>query len=159
MQVVENKKIREKQTKKVIKFNRFLWQRYSLTLFFFVNLYWLIFTIGSYSLGAVLPLMLLISNSIALIEQFKLYNRPTNHLKWSRKHFIHQMLNLIVVVISLFSQSLFEQVFPFISYQSSGITLVVITNLLGGVLSLLNLHALRAIYNNNDDYYRKINYK
>lgn len=159
MQTVENKKIREKQTKKVIKFNRFLWQRYSLTLFFFVNLYWFIFTIGSYSLGALLPFVLLVSNTIALVEQFKLYNRPNNHLKWSRKHFIYQMLNLIVVAISLFSQSLFEQIFPFIAYQSPGITLIVITNFLGGILSLLNLHAVRAIYNNNDDYYRKINNK
>ncbi|MDK6804737.1 hypothetical protein [Aerococcus sp. UMB7834] len=159
MQAAENKKIREKQTKKVIKFNRFLWQRYSLTLFFFVNLYWFIFTIGSHSLGVLLPLVLLVSNTMALIEQFKLYNRPSNHLKCSRKHFIYQLLNLIVVVISLFSQSLFEQIFPFIAYQSSGIILIVMTNLLGGILSLLNLHAVKAIYNNNDDYYRKINNK
>ena len=151
--------IRREQAEKVLWFNRSLWQRYSVTLFFFVNLYWFIFSLFTEIRAVVIPFILLIFSAFALGEQVKIYAKPTNDLKYSRRFFIAQLIMSLVLLLVSFSREDFNIVFPFLVYKWECQLLVAIMLLISIMICLLNMHALRSIKHNTDKFYLEMNKK
>ncbi|HGS3609730.1 TPA: hypothetical protein ACL9CQ_002056, partial [Streptococcus pneumoniae] len=61
-------------------FNRYLLLRYSIALFFFGNIYWLLNQFINPSPIIIFPIMLIVFSILATIEQFKLYGNRKEKL-------------------------------------------------------------------------------
>lgn len=77
--------------------------RYSLAVFFFANLYWLLVQLFQPSLYLILPSLMLIAIIIATAEQFKLYSAEESRL--TKTEFVLRaqaiLQGLIVVLVIL----------------------------------------------------------
>lgn len=149
------KERRQKTTKDVSSYNRFLWQRYSLAFLFFFNLNWMIFTLGSSSFFIVL-LVLLVLCVLGLFEHVKLYGTHNKQLTKTKVVFTAQLGIAILMLISLLSEWLYKMMFPFLKYQQNALILVSIISLAIVVMCLLNLNTMNKIAQNKDSYYKKV---
>lgn len=61
-------------------FNRFLLLRYSIALFFFGNIYWLLIQFIRPSLVMIFPIILVVFSILATVEQFRLYGKRSVQL-------------------------------------------------------------------------------
>ena len=61
-------------------FNRFLLLRYSIALFFFGNIYWLLIQFIRPSLVMIFPIILVVFSILATVEQFRLYGKRSVRL-------------------------------------------------------------------------------
>ncbi|MDU3252917.1 MAG: hypothetical protein E7E52_09770, partial [Streptococcus salivarius] len=62
-------------------FNRYLLLRYTIALFFFGNIYWLLNQFIRPSFVIVLPITLIVLAILATVEQFRLYGKRDERLK------------------------------------------------------------------------------
>lgn len=62
-------------------FNRYLLLRYTIALFFFGNIYWLLNQFIRPSFVIVLPITLIVLAILATVEQFRLYGKHDERLK------------------------------------------------------------------------------
>ena len=58
---------KKKMSLKVMAYNRFLMIRYTTALFFFSNLYWLVFLLYQKSSGFMIPLLLLVTSLLPIV--------------------------------------------------------------------------------------------
>ncbi len=145
---------RQEMALKNMRFNRYLLLRYSLALFFFANIYWLMISFIRLSFYAFLPMVLLLVMILASAEQFRLYGVENAMLRWTPVAIQAQLLvQVLVLVLVIFGQM--TQVFPIFANNSSAHFFVFGIVGLGTLLSLLNLRRISRILRNEDRAYQR----
>lgn len=135
-------------------FNRYMLFRYSLSAFFFTNLYWLTAQLFQPTLYMVLPVIMIALMTIATAEQFKLYGATKPRLAKTELALKGQaLLQGLVVVLVFLGQT--SAVFPTFSNHVTANVLVVSLQILGLALVALNLRRLEQIKQNKDKYYQR----
>ena len=124
-------------------FNRYLLLRYTIALFFFGNIYWLLNQFIRPSFVIVLPITLIVLAILATVEQFRLYGKRDERLK------VTQMF------IVLTWTSLFTTLFPIFENNQAARFFVFVILLLGFGLCLLNLKRIQEIYERKDKAYQR----
>lgn len=145
---------RMKQSKDVLFFNRFLWLRYTLAAMFFINLNWLLFSLG-YSI--VLPLLLLILGLLSLFEQVMIYGkRDKKTLPFAKCYFISQSFISFLGMVSVLLNSQLFKLYPFLKTSNEAIWFIVGLNLILITICLLNLRHLRKVSLKQDKFYSNV---
>lgn len=132
------------------KFNRFLLLRYSLALFFFVNLYWLIFNLFTRPITATIPLLIIICSFLAVGEQIKLYWHHDNTLKFTKLFFKVQFFVNIFFAVVAWNESFFSFLYPFLTYGTHILILLYALFSAGALASFLLLKKSERISQNKD---------
>ena len=135
-------------------FNRYLLLRYTIALFFFSNLYWLLNQFIRPSLIIVLPISLIILAVLATAEQFRLYGQREERLSLTRLYMRVQLLVQLGLLVLTWTP-LFQSLFPIFSGSMSARIFVASLLFLGVGLSLLNLKRIQAIYQRKDKAYQR----
>lgn len=148
-------KIHQKASLTNLYFNRFLAVRYSTALFLFLNLYWLVFLLGSLSFMAILPAMIFILGTLASFEQIKLYRQHQNRLPFAKLFYQTIFISYCMVTITVYS-SLFHLFFPFLKVAPTTLTTIFVLLLGCLTISLLMLYKLKKIERNKDKHYQRI---
>lgn len=147
---------RQKAALKNTLFNRYLLFRYSLALFFFTNLYWLIIQFIQPSLYMIMPAILLVFTILASAEQFRLYgNNDEPNLKWTKRVFIFQLLSQFVCLSLIAIAQQFTVIFPIFANKQAAQLFVAGMLLLGAALCLFNLKRLDKITHHADRAYKR----
>ena len=81
-------------------FNRYLLLRYTIALFFFGNIYWLLNQFIRPSFVIVLPITLIVLAILATVEQFRLYGKRDERVC---SQLFSQFLKIIKLHVSSFS--------------------------------------------------------
>lgn len=144
---------------KAVKFNRFLLLRYSLALFFFVNLNWLLTLYLSNQATAFLPLLLLIGLAICLYEQLKVYNKsqePVEQLTVTKGYLIAQGIGNVFLIGAVWMMNGMQYFFPFLhdTLQTRSVMTAILAVGIG--LALWNVKRLERISQNKDKYYQTV---
>lgn len=144
---------------KAVKFNRFLLLRYSLALFFFVNLNWLLTLYLSNQATAFLPLLLLIGLAICLYEQLKVYNNsqePVNQLTVTRGYLIVQGIGNGFLIVAVWVTNSMQYLFPFLHDTLQTRSVITAILVIGIGLVVWNFKRLEHISQNKDKYYENV---
>lgn len=142
---------------KNFRYNRYLFLRYLLALFFFVNLYWTLSLILSGMATALIPGSLLVFSLLAVSEHVKLYSMKEfsgNPLKFNRLYYLVQIgVNAVMILFSLsgFGYQLF---FPFLQTTLSARGVISGILAIGGGLSFLGIQRAQKISQNTDKHYQ-----
>ncbi|MGT2906242.1 hypothetical protein [Streptococcus dentiloxodontae] len=148
-----DEKLKREMTWKNNLFNRYLLFRYSLALFFFANIYWIMIAMYKATAYLILPLVLLILTVMASAEQLRLYGKKEAVLKWTKRAFQAQGLaNIAAVFISLVP-SQFSLVFPVFENNLAGKGFVIMLQLLAIIIVLINLNYAKHVEENSDKFY------
>ena len=135
-------------------FNRYLLLRYSIALFFFGNVYWLLNQFISPSLIIIFPIMLIVFSILATVEQFKLYGNRKEKLGITLMFVRIQMLISIGLLVLTWT-SWFTNLFPIFENNQVARLFVFVVLLLGLVLSLLDIRRIKKIYKRTDKTYQQ----
>jgi putative membrane protein len=135
-------------------FNRFLLLRYSIALFFFGNIYWVLIQFIRPSLVMIFPIILVVFSILATVEQFRLYGKRSVRLG------ITQMFVCLQAIIStgllvLTWTSWFTYLFPIFENNQLARVFVFIVLLLGLVISLLDIRRIQDIYQQKDKAFQR----
>lgn len=152
----ENAELNKKKLSlKVMSYNRFLMIRYTTALFFFSNLYWLVFLLYQKSSGFIIPLLLLGSSLLPIVEQVKLYREPTSNAPLTKKYYQIQLgANFVLITTSL--TPIFKELFFFMNQDKDGRLSIIFILLVGIILSLIMLQRLTKIQQNQDKQYDRV---
>lgn len=154
MELVE--KNRKETSIKSMYFNRYLLVRYITAFFLFTNIYWLISLLISDSSLYFIPLILIITIVISMVEQMKIYSSHTKQAKYTKYSFaILLSTNLLLIVPTLFSVT-FNQLYPFLVVQEESKILVLVVLGMGILLSAFVLYRLYNIKYNKDQHFKRI---
>lgn len=134
-------------------FNRYLLLRYSIALFFFGNVYWLLNQFISPSF-IIFPIMLIVFSILATVEQFKLYGDRKEKLGITLMFVRIQMLISIGLLVLTWT-SWFTNLFPIFENNQVARLFVFVVLLLGLVLSLLDIRRIKKIYKRTDKAYQQ----
>ncbi|HEW6858187.1 TPA: hypothetical protein V0313_000212 [Streptococcus pneumoniae] len=135
-------------------FNRYLLLRYSIALFFFGNIYWLLNQFINPSPIIIFPIMLIVFSILATIEQFKLYRNRKEKLGITLMFVRIQMLISIGLLVLTWT-SWFKNLFPIFENNQVACLFVFVVLLLGLVLSLLDIRRIKKIYKRTDKVYQQ----
>ncbi|HEU6776207.1 TPA: hypothetical protein V0416_001956 [Streptococcus pneumoniae] len=136
-------------------FNRYLLLRYSIALFFFGNVYWLLSQFISPSpIIIIFPIMLIVFSILATVEQFKLYGNRKEKLGITLMFVRIQMLISIGLLVLTWT-SWFKNLFPIFENNQVARLFVFVVLLLGLVLSLLDIRRIKKIYKRTDKAYQQ----
>lgn len=135
-------------------FNRYLLLRYTIALFFFGNIYWLLNQFIRPSFVIVLPITLIILAILATVEQFRLYGKRDERLKVTQM-FVRSQAVIQVGLLVLTWTSLFTTLFPIFENNQTARLFVFVILLLGLGLCLLNLKRIQEIYERKDKAYQR----
>ena len=135
-------------------FNRYLLLRYTIALFFFGNIYWLLNQFIRPSLVIVLPITLIVLAILATVEQFRLYDKRDERLKVTRM-FVRSQAVIQVGLLVLTWTSWFTTLFPIFENNQTARFFVFVLLLLGLGLCLLNLKRIQEIYERKDKAYQR----
>lgn len=149
-------KSREEWTVKSMKFNRFLWQRYSLAIFFFANLQWFASNLYVNWTFAIYPALLLILSTVAIFENFSLMTNHRNILPFTNGYCWTQLTVNIVLAIGLTNERLFGLLFPFFGFNTITRQVLGLILVAGMIISLLNIVHLRRVRFNKDKSFLRI---
>lgn len=127
-------------------FNRYLLLRYSIALFFFGNIYWLLNQFINPSPIIIFPIMLIVFSILATIEQFKLYGNRKEKLGITLMFVRIQMLISIGLLVLTWT-SWFKNLFPIFENNQVARLFVFVVLLLGLVLSLLDIRRIKKFIN------------
>lgn len=133
-------------------FNRYLLLRYTLALFFFGNLYWLLIQLTTRSWLVLVPSLLLILIVLACVEQFKLYGKREAQLSRTKRAMeVQAMVQVLSLVAPL--TPWFTSVYPI--FADSLVARLFTFSLLaiGFGLLYLNLRRIQKISQNTDKAY------
>lgn len=133
-------------------FARYMLLRYSLALFFFANLYWLMILAYQANLLLILPLVMVMMHALGSAEQFKLYGQRKAVLTKTRLAFRVQAVVSILVILMTFSP-FFTTLFPIFADNLAGRAFVLVFQLLGLITIKFNLARIQQILNNKDKFY------
>lgn len=135
-------------------FNRYLLLRYSIALFFFGNIYWLLNQFINPSPIIIFPIMLIVFSILATIEQFKLYRNRKEKLGITLMFVRIQMLISIGLLVLTWT-SWFKNLFPIFENNQVARLFVFVVLLLGLDLSLLDIRRIKKIYKRTDKVYQQ----
>lgn len=155
MTEAEKRKLNQQRQETSLKntyFNRYLLLRYSLALFFFGNIYWLLIQLTTRTWLMLIPMILLVLIVLACVEQFKLYGKKEANLGKTKRALqvqaVVQVLSLLAtltpwfsVVFPIFADSLIARLFLFVVLG------------LGFALLVFNLRRIQEISQNKDKAY------
>lgn len=149
-------KIKHKDSIKYMYFSRYLMIRYIVTIFFFMNLMWLIVSVSYASVLAIIfSLIMGIYAAIASIEQLsKMHNRKKD-IPITRVYFGIQALVNIILVVLMFFTPIRRSIFPFI-INNSILYFMFGFLLIGILLCVLCEYRIRQILEDKDKYYKVI---
>lgn len=151
-------KAREKMAMKNMRFNRYILLRYSLALFFFANLNWLVFMLPARSIAMVLPIAMMVLATFSIHEFIKLYSKFNQiHLSKTRLYFRSQLALNGVLILSSLHSGFYSFTFPFLNANAYGTVGLISVLSLGAVISGLCLCKLNAIAENKDRGYKLFN--
>ncbi len=136
-------------------FNRYLFLRYSLALFFFGNIYWLLILGIRRTWLLAVPLGLLIWIGLASSEQFRLYGSDKVTLSVTKKYLQIQSVVQLALLVST-GTVWFQDIFPIFSDNLKARLASFILLMLGFGVLLLSLRRIRLIRQNKDTFYRYI---
>lgn len=135
-------------------FSRYMLFRYSLALFFFANVYWLLALLFQMSFYMVIPIALILILVSAIAEQFKLYGAKEPKLNKTVLALKLQLLaQLLVVGVVLLNQT--TVAFPTLANHTSTKVFMFALQTLGILLVLLNLRRIEQIKKNQDKHYQR----
>ena len=143
-------------TLKSMYFNRYLLVRYVTALFFFANLYWMIFLAMGKSSWLYLPLSLIGILLMGIAEQVKIYSRHTNNAKYTRFCYIAMIIANGILIAPTCIPSSFVQLYPFLANKPQSRIVAVAILIIGILLSILMLYRLNQIRHNADKQYQRI---
>lgn len=144
--------IKQEQIQKTNAFNRFLLFRYSLPVFFFANLYWLIIQLTHRSVYILLPIVMVALMVAAFAEQVTLFGKTDISLKLTKRALLAQrVMNLLVMGLLLVGQG--HSLFPIFSTGSQTLIALILIQLAGLVIISYNLRRIGQIEHNCDPYY------
>ena len=135
-------------------FNRYLLLRYTIALFFFGNIYWLLNQFIRPSFVIVLPVTLIVLAILATVEQFRLYFKRYERMKLTQMFFSSKDV-IKVGIIFLKCTSLFTTLFPIFENNQAARFFVFVILLLVLGLCLLNLKRIQEIYERKDKAYQR----
>ena len=135
-------------------FNRYLLLRYTIALFFFGNIYWLLNQFIRPSFVIVLPITLIVLAILATVEQFRLYGKRDERLKVTQM-FVRSQAVIQVGLLVLTWTSLFTTLFPIFENNQAARFFVFVILLLGLGLCLLNLKRIQEICERKDKAYQR----
>ncbi|EAE0774280.1 hypothetical protein AUZ40_15495 [Listeria monocytogenes] len=152
-----NQEQQKKMAEKNFRFNRILFLRYVLAVFFFANLYWLLAAMASNALLLILPLALLVLAISAIGEYVRLYGSHSEQiaekLRWTRLFYLCQLtMNLLLCAVCFFSP-LFSFVFPFLDNTLHNRGILTLWLSVGLTLAALCLQRVNKIRRKKDTYY------
>ncbi|MGT2948328.1 hypothetical protein [Streptococcus devriesei] len=151
----ENQQLKKTMTLKNNLFSRYLLFRYSLALFFFVNLYWILSLVYRPSVYLILPVILLFLIIAACAEQFKLYGAKEVYLKHTERALKMQVIvELLLLAATMIPRQLPIAV-PFFSDTMPAHIFFALLQFLGLVICWYNLKRIRQIKNNEDKFYHR----
>lgn len=152
---VDSQELKRQMTLKNNLFSRYLLFRYSLALFFFVNLYWILSLVYRPSVYLILPVVLLFLLIAACAEQFKLYGAKEVHLKQTERALKTQIsVELFLLAVSVIPQQLPTAV-PFFSDTVPAHLFFALVQFLGLLICWYNLKRIRQIKSNEDKFYHR----
>ncbi|WEV60740.1 hypothetical protein OZX68_00335 [Streptococcaceae bacterium ESL0729] len=151
----EREKKKQEFTMKNMYFNRFMLIRYATALFFFSNLYWAIFALGTRSVLALIPVFLLILSIPVLFEHVNLYGNHTNLLPATKRYYLLQVI-MNLVSLALIPSSIFGQVFSFVKNTQEARIFTASILALGILIGALILLKLKKISLNEDRQFIRI---
>ena len=135
-------------------FNRYLLLRYTIALFFFGNIYWLLNQFIRPSFVIVLPITLIVLAILATVEQFRLYGKRDERLKVTQM-FVRSQSVIQMGLLVLTWTSWFTTLFPIFENTQAARLFVFVILLLGLGLCLLNLKRIQEIYERKDKSYQR----
>lgn len=139
---------------KNMRFNRFIFLRYSLAVFFFANLNWFIFMLLSRNVALLIPLSMVIGAVFPIKEFLKVYDvKQKITLKETKMYFTAQLILNLLLIASTLSSHLFRIVFPFLNFNTYGITGVATILALGSIISLFGLKKINVLRIDKDKGY------
>lgn len=134
-------------------FARYMLFRYSLALFFFVNVYWMMLLLYKTNVYIVLPFVVMILLVIGTAEQFKLYGKKEVSLKWTKLSLKAQIVASVVAIIFTLLPHQFSVAFPAFADNVIGRGFVAIMQVLGIMIALYNLKRADLVENKKDKFY------
>ena len=135
-------------------FNRYLLLRYTIALFFFGNIYWLLNQFIRPSFVIVLPITLIVLAILATVEQFRLYGKRIVRLGITQM-FVRLQAIISTGLLALTWTSWFTYLFPIFENNQVARVFVFIVLLLGLVISLLDIRRIQDIYQQKDKAYQR----
>ena len=167
MKVSENHRMEKEERKQIeinkknfsiksMYFNRYLLVRYTVAIFFFINIYWLISLLMSNSILFFIPSILILCLLSSVSEQVKMISKHTNRAIYTKYCFIALLItNILLIFLSPFS-SIFPQLYPFLVNQTKSQVLILVVLGIGAILSSIVLYRLHQIQYNKDKHYQRI---
>lgn len=150
----EKRDLKQETTFKNNLFSRYLLFRYSLALLFFANIYW-IMILSSYHFNVImiLPVIALCLLVGAIAEQFALYGKRKAALKVTKIAFLGQIVVNMIAILLVVLPHQFANAFPIFSDDVIAKLFVIALQLIGLLISWLNLKRIEQIKNNTDKFY------
>ena len=133
-------------------FNRYLLLRYTLALFFFGNLYWLLIQLTRRSGLMLIPILLLVLIVQACAEQFKLYGKKEVALRRTKRAVKGQILIQALTMLSTLTPW-FTRVYPIFADSIEARLFILSLLAIGFGLLYLNLRRIQQINQNTDKAY------
>lgn len=147
--------LRKKMAIKNMRFNRFIFLRYSLALFFFTNLNWFIFMLPSGNSAIMIPLLMIIGAIFPIKEFLKVYDvKQKIRLNDTKKYFAGQLILNLLLIVSALNAQLFSFVFPFMNINMYGIIGMTSVLSLGILISLTGLKKINVLREDKDKGYK-----
>lgn len=153
----ERQKIERQRRETALKntfFNRYLLLRYSIALFFFGNIYWLLNQFIRPSLVMIFPVILIAFSILATVEQFRLYGKRHERLGITQM-FVRLQAIILTGLLVLTWTSWFTNLFPIFENNQVARVFVFIVLLMGLVLSLLDIRRIQDLYQRKDKAYQR----
>lgn len=153
----ERQKIERQRRETALKntfFNRYLLLRYSIALFFFGNIYWLLNQFIRPSLVMIFPVILIAFSILATVEQFRLYGKRNERLGITQM-FVRLQAIILTGLLVLTWTSWFTNLFPIFENNQVARVFVFIVLLMGLVLSLLDIRRIQDLYQRKDKAYKR----
>lgn len=135
-------------------FNRYLLLRYLLAGYFFANLYWILLLSLQKSKFVLIPIMLLIFLTLAVVEQIKKYHDRSSKLSYTKCFFRVQSLTSVIGMMILCTNIFSTTLFPFVN--ATGRSLMMMILIIGLIGCLMAMKKIQKIENNTDKYYLRI---
>lgn len=134
-------------------FNRYMLFRYSLALFFFSNVYWLIILWTQVSFYIIIPIILLIFIVWSYAEQFRMCGTKNVYLTITRGTLYFQGIVQLLLLLMIVMTNQFSTLFPIFADNQVGHLFIAIILILGLLLVFYNLGRIQEILANKDRYY------
>lgn len=133
-------------------FGRFILFRYSIAIFFFANVYWLMILWLQSSYWMIFPIILMFLCGRASAEQLALYGKTEVKLNWTEQALMMQGgVNSILLVLILLKHG--KNIFPILADLPKTWMVVGFFLVVGLLTILFNLNRIRQVAKNQDSYY------